>query len=344
MADAYTLPSDLFIPEAVREYLGYEFYSSLGVLDNLASTGPLGSEAPIQIRGLDILQNGGEYIDKPTFAEVASLATKRDYANGGNAVDTLKLTSRNDSGVAMRVKIGPLAITNDAGIVSRATGEQLAMEFARQAARRYREYIQTAVVLAAKAAITNMTTSLHTLDVWNATTRTNMSTGLIARGRQKMGDRVQSINGILVRSEAEYDLFIEQDGKGVSLQLAGTGTPLTLNLAPAVVDEAALTTTDAGFDKYHTLLMGAGFCEVSLGPIRFYPPEQRLDTESVHSIWRADGDFSICFPGIQYDEANGGANPANTAGGVGLSTNWDPVYTNAREVKGVLVTHNYTEN
>lgn len=342
MADAYTLPADLFIPEAAQEYIGFEFYSNLGVLDVLTSLGPLGDRAPIRITNFDVLSRGGQYVEQPVFKQISSLATRRNYASGGSAVDTLKLEGRNDIGVQLAVKLGPVALTGDAAIVSLAQEGGLEMEFARQAARSFREYVQTAVVLAAKAAITNMTSSAHTHDVWNATDRTNLSPLQIAKGKQKMGDRLAALSAMILRSESWYDLFSEQAGRGTpGADLASAeGNVSSVGLAWQVADEAALTTADAGFDKAHALLLGPGFIELDMRGFRFYAAEERLDTESVHQIVRGDAEFVLRVPGMQWDKTNGGANPTNDTSGVGLSTNWDPTYTDAREVNGVLVTAN----
>ena len=343
MADAFTLYSDLYVPEALRRYIGYEFYNSLGLIQKLTSAGPLGDRAPIRLVGFDELKTGGHYIHQPVIKEVSSLVTKRDIANGGSAVDTLKFESRDDIGVACRAKIGPVAVSEDVKIAG-IMPDALAQEFARQGARQFAKHVQDAVILAWKAAVDNMTSTAHTLSVWSATARTQMSTGLLRRGFEKMTDRQDVITGILFRSEPEYDLFIEQDGKGVSLAPAGDGNVLTLNRAWAMVNDATLTTADAGFDKYHTLWGGEGGVELEVTGMKMYMKEERLDTESVHSILRADADFIVRIPGMKWDVTNGGVNPAITTSGIGLSTNWDVTYTDHREVKLGLITNNYSQN
>lgn len=343
MADAYTLPSDLYVPEALQSYIGYEFYKSLGPMENLTSQGKLGDRAPVKVVGFDVLRDGGHYVHQPVIKAVSSLVAKRDIASGGNAVDTLKFDSRDDIGVALRARIGPVAVTKDVKIAGTSV-EALAQEFARQGARQFSEYVQSAVIMAWKAAVDNMTSTAHTLSVWASASRTNLSTGLLKRGFQKMSDRMDDITGLVMRSESAYDLFIEQDGKGVSLEPARDGSILTLGKAFAVVDDSTLTTADAGFDKYHTLWGGPGGIELEVLGFTVYAHEQRLDTESVHDIMRADVDFVLRVPGMTWDTATGGANPAVTTSGVGLSTNWDVTYTDAREVKLGLITHNYSQN
>jgi hypothetical protein len=343
MADAYTLPSDLYVPEALQRYIGYEFYKSLGVFEKLTSQGPLGLNAPVKLVNFDVLRDGGHYVHQPVVSPVTSLVSRRDIANGGSAVDTLKFASRDDIGVACRARIGPVAVAPDVKIAGTSV-EALAQEFARQGSRQTAEYIQNAVILAWKAAVDNMTATAHTLSVWAAASRTNLSTGLLMRGFQKMSDRMGDVSGVLMRSESAYDLFLEQDGKGVSFEPASTGSIKTLGRAYAIVDDATLTTTDAGFDKYHTLWAAASGIELEINGLTVFTEEQRLDTESVHNIMRADVDFTVRIPGMKWDTANGGANPTIDTSGIGLSTNWDVSYTDAREVKLGLITHNYSGN
>lgn len=340
MADAFTLPSDLFIPEAAQEYMGYEFYTSLGVLDGLTSLGPLGDRAPIRVRGFDVLRAGGQFVEQPVFKPISSLVTRRNYASGGSAVDTLKLESRNDRGVALRCKIGPVALTRDAGIISKANLGNLEQEIARQAARAIREYVQDAVILAWRTVVRDMTSTLHSLDVWNASTRTNLSTGLLARFNQKMADRSSAITGYLMRSDAHYDLFIEQDGKGVSLDPATDGDIRTLRRAYAVVDSSYLTTADAGFDKTHVLAGGEGAIELEFRELVMFQPEIRLDQESVNIIVRGDCDFVLRVPGFTF--SNSVVNPAvgTSSGELGHADSWAPAYSDHREVKLAELTLN----
>lgn len=340
MADAFTLPSDLFIPEACQEYLGFEFYNSLGVLDSLTSLGPLGDRAPIRITNFDVLRAGGEFVQQPVFKPISGLVTRRNYASGGSAVDTLKLESRNDRGVALRCKIGPVALTRDAGIVSKANAGMLEQEIARQAARSIREYIQDAVILTWRTVVRDMTSTLHSVDVWAAASRTNLSTALLARLNQVMGDRQAALTGYLMRSDAHYDLFLEQDGKGVSLDPATTGDVRTLRRAWDMVDSSYLTTADAGYNKTHVLAGGEGGIELEFQSLMMFPPEIRLDQESVNIIVRGDCDFTLRVPGFAFSSSY--ANPAigTSSGELGHADSWAPTYSDHREVKLAELTCN----
>ncbi len=352
MSDAFTTPSDLFQPEVAKEYVGYQFPGSLGVLDRLSNFGPLGAEAPIQISGLGILQNGGRYIgqyeENPVSKPIANLGAKRDLANPGTAVDTLQLQGRNDIGVTLARRLGPISIP--IADLDKYTAAGLAwaeMEFARQCARQMKEEIQQAIIMVLKAVIDHMTSTLHTLDVWNAVARTNPSVALLVRLLAKLGDRSQAINSFLMRSEVAQDMGLEADSKGVSGVtdlLQNTGKFGALGRLLAIVDDATLTTADAGFDKYHTLALGPRMINVEIKDFRFFQPQTVLDTEVANINARADYDFKIQVPGMQWDKTNGGANPALSTSGLGLSTNWDVTYSNHREILAALLTSNVSTN
>lgn len=343
MSAASTVPTDLFIPEACKEYFGYEFYTSLGVLNNLVGTD---GNKPINVVNLGLLQNGGQFIQAPIFQPITNLVTRTDETSFA-AVDTSKITGRNDRGVRLAFKMGPTAYSQNAEWVSKAKPGQLSMEFGRQAARMTKEYIQNAIVYATKAVIAGMTGSAHTLSVWNATSRTNLSTALLAQGRAKMGDRTGVINSWLMRSESEYDLLAFQLGSGVAGiadKATDTGSVATLGAVREVLDHPTLTVTDAGFDKYYTIGMGGGFCELEFiqGPV-FQPVQWLNNADMVQFILRGDMAFSLRFPGIQWDVTDGGANP-DPATTLATAGNWTPVYADAREVKAVMIEHNISSN
>jgi hypothetical protein len=111
---------------------------------------------------------------------------------------------------------------------------------------------------------------------------------------------------------------------------------------PVTVDDALLTTADAGFDKLTTLLIGAGAIQVWFNlPMTVYPMFQVLDQEQVLNRWRADFDFSIGAHGVAYDYVVGGANPSDSA--LATTTNWEagsPIYSNRKEVRILSAVHN----
>ena len=125
---------------------------------------------------------------------------------------------------------------------------------------------------------------------------------------------------------------------------AANGAVATLNKPYEVVDSAALTVADGGFDKYYSIGMGAGavFLDVLSAPI-VAPPQIVNNAEVPYMVTRVDMDFAIAIKGVAWDSANGGANPA-VATTLATTSNWDPTYDDHRQVKLVVAEHNASTN
>jgi hypothetical protein len=346
MSVAITKPADLFIRSAALPAFSYTFYKSMQLVKGFMGTD---ANAPIVIDGLDFLQSG-YYADQPVLKPISSLIQVRDYVNGGDTITPATLSTRNDDGVFVRftsfVNIG-----EDAGRIAWGTPMQRLIEhFVEQTALEWMALMQTYVIGIAKGAITSMSGSAHTKTVWNASSRTNLSNGLILAGIQLLTDSQQRYfsggKGVMItQSGPSYDLGIAQLGagvQGIADNMVRQATPQTNGLPFVIAQDAALTTTDAGYDKYYTLVMGPSSMRVKLESPRFYTVDQRLDTGSVTNYLRADMDAYFEVPGKQYDKTSGGDNP--TYATIVTSTNWDDTYTDAREIPMFLLEHNYSQN
>lgn len=333
---ATTLPSDLYVPTIAKEVFAYEFVKSQKILQQAMG----GADAPIMVDNLEILEKGGHYIDQPVLKPISGLVTARDITSAA-AVTPLGMSSRNDNGVAIRLKSGPVAIQEDAGRISSIKNEQLAAHFGSETAKETIALIQRYVVAAAKAAIMGMTSTPNTKSVWAAADKTKLSTNLLIQGRQLLLDKADKIKLWIMRSSPEADLAIQQAGMGVTGiadVVVRSGVPQTLGIPYICAEMAELLTADAGFDKFYTLGLCAGFCRVQIGGIKFYTAQQDILTETVSNYLRADIDFVIQIGGKKWDKDNGGANPSLAA--VGTTTNWDDGFTDSREVGGVVIEHN----
>jgi hypothetical protein len=342
------LPADLYNPVLAAEALFYNWYENLGVMKNLA--GPAGM--PIKLNSkVDILKGGGQYLDVPVFSPISSLDTRRDLTSASD-VTPLKVATRNDNGVRISRKIGPFSFTKSAEWLNRAVGNPgiLSAYFAREAMNNMMLTIRNFALASLKAALLGSSGTPHVVSVWAAAARTNLTTGLLNQVKATMGDRMEVFDPGLgaawaLRPESYGDLVNSQLASGVqgiADRAAGTGTPLTLGLPYQLASDAALTTADAGFDKYYSMLMGPECIEVDLIEMEMTPLWMNPKAENVEFVLRADYDFNVRIPGFQWDKTNGGANPTLTA--AGTTTNWDVTYTDAREVLAAIAEHNYSAN
>jgi len=339
MADAVTLPSDIFRPEVCRDLFGYELSDSLQLLDGAVGTG---ADSPVQVIGLGNIQGRASTVQQPVLKEISNLVTSRDITSISD-IDTLKLDGRNDIGVIKHLKVGPVAYTPDAAFLTKASAEAIMAEFARQAANKVRVAMQSSITNALYGIISGMTASVHTLDVWATDSRTNFGPSLMTQGLQKMAEFDDRITFMLMRSEALQDLRDDNIGRayaGVGDVVLKGGSPMTLGRRYGVVNESILTASDAGFNKYRTLFLGPGVLRVEFSrPPVMYPPVMFVDKDTVQIQLRMDLDYTILPVGASW---GGGANPADSD--LATPGNWTPTYSSHKEVHGVYLQHNYSGN
>lgn len=345
-----TTPANLFTKNATSGPWVYSFFQNMKAFEQAKFFGS-GSE---NVFNLEVKLNEpwqGEYADAPTLA-FTDLASVRDYANGGSDATVLTGTARNDRGVWCRAKFGPFNLGEDVQNISVFKKEQMLSYFAEEVGKQSKAYIQKFVLAAAKAAIAGMTTAKHTYSVWNDSTPVTLSTGVMSQGRAKLGDtasdKLGNGSGIWVyHSQAEGDLASSQITAnlfGIVEGVVRSASPATLG-APAMSYDATATYvapvgTAATHGTAYTLGLGKGLGRVIVNEPKFYEVDQRLLSESVSNILRADLDFYVELPGFSYDATNGGANPSLTT--ISNSAYWVPTYADHREVPGIVIAHNVT--
>lgn len=343
---AVTNPSDLFIPEVAADYASQAFVQSL---EPLSLIGAPGSGAPIELMNDPVFGVQGQYYQRPIFKRVGSTLVARRDITSNSTLTPVNLTGDNEIGVKLHRRIGPLDVSKDAARLSKATPEEISAQIGTQAGQEFALNMQFSVIKAILGMIAGSTTS-HTVTVWNATARTNMSPDVLNQALQIMGDQREAFRRgakLILRSESLNDLFTDAMGRAFTnvgdKALQGNLNTNTLGMEFKQADVSALTVADAGFDKYISLLLGAGAIQVwNILPMTFYPLFTILDQEQVLDRFRADCDFAIACHGAKWDSANGGANPTDTA--LALSTNWDTTYSQHQELKLVEVVHNYSAN
>lgn len=334
MAD--TLASDLFIPEVAQSYARQAFSESLGMMRFVGGPG-----SPIEMIGDPVFAQEGQYLERPVFKRIASLGTRRDLTSVSTATD-LELTGGNEKAVKVHKKLGPVSYSLDAERVSRAAPGNISMEVGKQFGEFAGQLVRDTLLNAVRGAIAAMTSTLHTVDVWNASARTNLSTALLNRLRYTMSDKSKAGWVTIMRPEAGRDLIDELIGRGTNLGDAAVLDGILqrqLGMSIEEVAAAALTTADAGFDKAHTLLLGPGAVQIGFSlPLTIYPEFQDISKEQVLMRARADFDYWVGIRGMAYNSGAGGANPTDAT--LLSSANWSVVYSDAREVNLAEGVHN----
>jgi hypothetical protein len=341
---AVTEASDLFIPEVAMDYARQQFVQSLEVYNLIG-----GSEAyPIVAVNDPVFSVEGQYLQRPVFKRIGSnLVARRDVTSVAG-ITSQELTGDNEIMVKIHRRSNA-AVSKDAARLSRATAEEISAEIGRQVGEEYALNIQTTLINAILGMIAGSTTT-HTLTLWNAAARTNLSPDVLNQMLNVMGDQREKFRlgaTLITRSECMKDLVGDAIGRGYpgvgDQALKGAMMTNTLGMPFAMADLADLTVADAGFDKYISILLGANAVQIQFTlPMTFYPIFTPVETEQVVDYIRCDMDFAIGCHGAKWDFASGGANPDNTA--LALSTNWDSTYSNHRELRAVECVHNYSGN
>lgn len=340
---AVSNPSDFFIPQVSLDYARQSFEDSLELLNFMGPDAGLNPSGPaVAIQNNPVFNSEGQTLQVPVFKRMTSLVADRDITSNSNTTP-VKLDGTNEIAVKKHYRVGPVDFTEDAARLSRATPEQISAEIGRQAGEEMLKAIQASVIAAMVGSVAAVTASAHTKTLWAAATRTNFTPQALNSALQLMAEKRADLTQLLMRSETWQDLgdyYLGQVGSAAFDSFVRGGNENPLGKRIATVDSSRLTTADAGFDKYHTLVLGGGAVRVWFTlPMVIYPPDRDLLPEQVLNRWRADFDIAIGVKGMQW---GGGNNP--TDANLATSGNWTPVYSNHKEVKIVLVTHNYSGN
>src|SRR3990167_1326950 len=210
MAD--TLQSDLFIPEVCAEYARQAFVEKV---DALRLIGPPGSGAPITLMNDPVFSAEGQYIEMPVYKRIATFGARRDITSVSGVTD-LEMTGGSEKAVKVHKRLGPLSISRDVGRVTRANQDQAMAEIGRQAGEATLTLMRDTIFNAVRGAIAAMSGTPHTLTLWSATARTNLTRNVINELLYKLGDSRKDMKAILCRSESKRDLVDEYLGAGVT--------------------------------------------------------------------------------------------------------------------------------
>lgn len=276
----------------------------------------------------------GDYHRETFFDVISSLVTRRDTTSISSVTD-LAPTTDEFIGVKRNYKIGPVANTLDAWRKIGKDQEELSFVLGQQVAKAVPQYMLNSVLLALEAKLD----SVAALEQTN--TGATITTEGLVQALGKAGDASGRIVAWIMHSKPYHDLLADQitdavyRADGVSIM---QGTPATLGRPVVVTDSSALVETDgvsSGVDAYSTLGLyrGGGMCKIS------EPPTVVTDLvtglENLVYRFQGEGAYTIHLRGCEWDIANGGANPNDTA--LGTATNWDTQVADNKLLPGVIL-------
>lgn len=344
-----TLPSNLFDPVNFLDYTIYKWYENTTLVSKLARANDPTSPITFNLNNA-ILSLGGQYIHAPVYKPNTTMVTRRDLTSTSDATP-IGITTRDDIGVRVSRKIGPMSITKSASWMSGQTAGQLEAFFAAEASRRVSLDMRQFAVGIAKAAIGNMSGTPNSKNVYSASSRTNCTTQFLEQVKALLGDMVDvafapgSGASWVFRSECYQDLVTNQLNagvQGIADRAAGGANALTLGLDYVMANDSALTVAGSPYSEYDTLLLGPGFMQMDLVRMEFTPVWMNPKAENVEFVLRGDYDLEFRIPGFAWDTSGGGANPTLATASTG--SNWLNTYTDSREIYGCIGRSNASSN
>ena len=302
-----------------------------------------GSGFPVQMMNDPGFINGGQYLSGPTFKQLLS-ATRRDITST-SALTASKVEGVDNQGVICNRRSQLVEFADDSYIAG-FSREAISAELGRQAGEMVADDMLSTIIAAIRGLVEAVGSSAHISNVWAASgTRTNLSPSSIDGGRFLMGDAMARLTHILTRSEAWRDMRSHAVGQAYDT-VGGVALKGDMNanndLVRTIRDDASLTDSDAGFDKYFTMLMGAGILEVFFVKPMTIETDRRIDNETKKTQWRVDWDLGLRCPHMKYNSGAGGANPTNAT--LKSSANWTDTMSNHKELALVEIQHNYSNN
>lgn len=274
----------------------------------------------------------GNYEYESFFQNIASLVTRR-YTTSVAAATDLALPQDEFVSVKINRKVGPIAQTLDAfrKIGAGANDQSLSFLVGSMIAKATQVDQLDNAVRAAVAAL-GAQTDLQ------VTKGTDIVTNDLVDGLSKMGDMAGRIVIWVMHSAVYYNLVKSQitaNIDGVSNFNVAQATPITLNRPVLVTDSASLIASGSPDDAYYTLGLVADAVTIEDSEEEIMHAELVTGLENL--VVRLQGEFAynLSVRGAQWDVANGGANPTNSA--VGTTTNWDGILADVKDMCGVRI-------
>jgi hypothetical protein len=338
---AYSVISNFtFDPQLASEYSSAAFVENLQLLDQALGVVKTLSAGSYQ----SSLGGGGQFVDLPYFANIASLIVRRDLAST-SAPSDLDITGGEDKAVILRRRAGPVKFTEDLfirGLRRESVEQEVGRQIGNMAGSEVRQRLLS-VAIAALDSLDTPSANAHINDVYSTTTKAKLTLSNLYDTRMKLGDAYNRLSTVVCHSEAFADLVADTIGNYKVENVGGftvvTGLPQAFGMRIVVVDDANLKNNNGSdYKKYRTLILGPGALGLIYHQRLRIEAERRLDFEAPY--WRvlANFDFAPHLFGMKWTSAT--TNPDNTA--LGTASNWDEAYNDHREVLCAELIHNAT--
>lgn len=277
----------------------------------------------------------GQYSKEAFFTDVSGLISRRDVTSVATAAG-LKLTQDEVISVKVNRKIGPVETTLDA--IRKISGSQQEISFMLGrmiGEKKMQDYLNTGI-LACSAALEGQSAIIY--DATGQSTKT-MTTAHLVSGLAKFGDMAERIVAWVMHSKVYFDLVQEQIAAkitNVADRVVYGASPATLNRPVIISDIPSLHEANgSATDTYNTLGLVSDACVVTESEQSDIITEIVTGLENLVMRMQGEFAFNLKTRGFKWDITSGGQNPNDAA--LGLSTNWDKVATENKDLAGVLI-------
>jgi hypothetical protein len=277
----------------------------------------------------------GDYSEQYIFGKVSGLVRRRD-AYGSGAVSGVHLTNLIERSVKVAAGTPPVEmnpgqfawIQQNPQEAGAALGQQMAAEMLGDMVN---------VALGAAAAAINNVGATVLADVTAATTPADLSTFVnLNTASMLFGDRADAVRMWAMHSKSAGDLYANALTNTEKLFVYSTVNVLRdpFGRRFVVTDSANLVVTGSP-NKYRTLGLVNGAVLVDDNG-DFDENIQTINgNENINRTYQAEWSYNVGLKGYQWDSANGGKSPTNSA--LFTGTNWDKFATSIKDTAGVML-------
>ncbi|TXH45715.1 MAG: hypothetical protein E6Q97_30980 [Desulfurellales bacterium] len=278
----------------------------------------------------------GNYEKEAFFTELAAstLITRQDITSN-SSVTPQKLGTGENVRVKVHRKIGPVDSTFKAfNMIGEDAQREFSFLLGQSIAKAQPVVNLNAGLLAARAAIGANTAMVN--DV-TGTSGTCTHANLIGAMR-KMGDARDRLRAWVMHSTQFYDLALDAVAQSVDSVVAGILQVFTIpsiGIPVVVTDSDSLIVTADTPDSYYVLGLTADALQLIDSETTNIVTDVTTGNEQLELRVQGEYAINIGVKGFQWDVANGGANPTDTA--LGTGTNWDQIATDDKNTAGVAL-------
>jgi hypothetical protein len=312
-----------------------------GVIERLTQASSFFNAASMGAIVLSTVSRRGDYVYESFLQSIANLVTRRDTTSI-SAATKLGVSMEEFISVKLNRKIGPVDQTLDSfrKVLMASDGpEALSFLIGTQVAKAMEVEMLNTALRATRAALDNVSTNTFTIAASGTMTSAALNSGLAL-----FGDAYSNVSVWVMHSKVFFDLVGYQidpsnHGDNIAGVVVQGANPATFGRPVIVTDSSALIidvgTSSAPVLDYYTLGLTPGAVAVENSEGEHITYDEVTGLENLVARLQGEYAYNLGQKGFQWDVANGGANPIDSA--IGTGSNWDKVATDHKDLGGIVI-------